>query len=177
MTAAATSHVTLTMRGATNADIPFLRDVYASTRESELAQVDWTDEQKGAFVDHQFHAQLTDYTGRYPDARLYVVLVDGEPAGRLFLADLPGGREVRVLDVALLPAHRGRGLGTELLRHVLRQAAATGSVVSLHVERWNAARRLYERLGFTVVDDRDEVHLRMEARPVVGETGESEGVS
>ena len=55
------------------------------------------------------------------------------------------------LSMALLPGHRGRGIGTALLRRLLAEAARGSEAVSLSVSESNAARRLYERHGFAVV--------------------------
>jgi ribosomal protein S18 acetylase RimI-like enzyme len=63
-----------------------------------------------------------------------------------------------IVDVALLPAHRGRGIGTALLTPILDEAERTGRAVSIHVARENPARRLYDRLGFVQVADQG-VHL------------------
>ncbi len=147
------------VRAAVEGDRPLLRGVYASAREDELAPVPWSSEQKQAFLDLQFEAQDREYRARYADAAYLVVLVGSEPAGRLYLARYPG--ELRIVDLALLPRHRGHGVGTSLVRDVVALAASEARIVSLHVERWNPARRLYERLGFTE-SSHDDVYLRME---------------
>jgi ribosomal protein S18 acetylase RimI-like enzyme len=72
--------------------------------------------------------------------------------------------EIRVVDVALLPAARGRGIGTALLRDLLAEGARTGKKVSIHVERFNRALGLYRRLGFGEVEENGP-YLLMEWRP------------
>jgi ribosomal protein S18 acetylase RimI-like enzyme len=141
-------------------DRDFLLRVYASTREEELRLVDWSDEQKEAFVQMQFVAQDTDYRHNYPDASFDVIEVEGEPAGRLYVdrrAD-----DIRVVDISLLPEYRGRGIGTTLLRELLDEGARAAKRVSIHVEKNNPALRLYQRLGFVPVQDRG-VYLLLEA--------------
>jgi ribosomal protein S18 acetylase RimI-like enzyme len=140
------------LRPATEADRPLLEAVYAASRAAELEPVLWPDEVKAAFLASQFALQDTAYRGAYPDGRFLVVEVDGRSAGRLYLADLPG--ELRIVDIALLPAVQGRGVGTRLLDDVLAEAEARALPVTLHVERWNPAWRLYQRLGFTEVEER-----------------------
>jgi GNAT superfamily N-acetyltransferase len=110
----------------------------------------------------QFEAQDRHYRQLHPDGSFLVVEVDGEPAGRLVLARLV--REIRVIDIALLPAYRGAGIGTRLLRDVIADADAAALPVSLHVEPWSPARRLYERLDFRSAGQ-DGIYERME-RPV-----------
>lgn len=139
-----------------------IRVVYASTRADELAQVPWTDEQKAAFCAQQEHAQRTHYDTHFAAARREVVEVDGRVVGRLYVHH--DADEVLLIDVALLPEHRGDGIGTELVRSVLAEGAARGVRVTAHVELFNRARTLYERLGFTEVS-RDDVYALMAAYP------------
>jgi ribosomal protein S18 acetylase RimI-like enzyme len=143
-------------------DREFLYRVYASTRADELAVVPWDERQKEAFLRAQFDAQDRWYREQYPRASYEVIVVDGEPAGRLYLHR--GEAEIRIVDVALLPAHRGNGFGTSLLRELLAEADAAGKRVTIHVERMNPALRLYERLGFSVAEDKG-VYLFLERRP------------
>jgi ribosomal protein S18 acetylase RimI-like enzyme len=140
----------IALRPATPDDQAFLLAVYGSTRADELSIVPWTDEEKSRFVEMQFEAQDAHYRQAYPDGRFLVVAADDVPIGRLYVATLAG--EVRLIDIALLPAHRGAGIGTSLVVGVLREADAAGLPVRLHVEPWNPARRLYERLGFVLVE-------------------------
>ena len=152
----------VTLRPVTPADEAFLRVVYAWTRADELAVTPWTDEEKAAFVRMQFEAQRRYYAEVYPDAAHDVVVVDGEDAGRLYVARFD--EEIRIVDVALLPAFRGRGVGELLLSQVLAEAAASGRKVVIHVEHQNRARSLYDRLGFEAVEEVGVYH-RMEWRP------------
>jgi ribosomal protein S18 acetylase RimI-like enzyme len=154
----------LALRPATEADEPFLLRVYASTREEELALVPWTDEQKSAFVGMQFAAQSAHYATHYAGMSADVVLVDGDPAGRLLVARW--ATEIRIVDVTLLPAFRGRGAGGELVAELMDEATEMAKRLSVHVERENRARGLYERLGFRPVGDAG-VYLRMEWDPAV----------
>lgn len=152
----------VTLRPATDADLPFLSRLYASTREEELAGVDWPQEQKDAFARQQFEAQHAWYREQYAGASFDVVEVDGEPAGRLYVDRWP--REVRIVDISLLPQHRGRGVGSALLAALFAEADAAAKPVSVHVERFNPALRLYGRLGFAFREDKG-VYLLLE-RPV-----------
>lgn len=152
----------LTLRPATDADRPFLLDVYASTREREMERVPWTDEQKAAFLQMQFEAQDAHYRQHYAAASFDVVEADGEPVGRLYVDRWP--EEIRIVDIALLPRARGHGLGSQLLADLFRESAEAGKAVSIHVEKENPARRLYDRLGFREVEDRGVyVLMRREA--------------
>jgi ribosomal protein S18 acetylase RimI-like enzyme len=77
-----------------------------------------------------------------------------------------GESEIRIVDIALLPDYRGNGIGTALLRDLFSEADAAGKTVTIHVERFNPALRLYERLGFSVAEDKG-VYLFLERRPAM----------
>lgn len=149
----------ITLRPIVSDDRSFLLAVYASTRQLELAAVEWEAAQKAAFVAMQFEAQHAYYQEHYAGAAFDVILVDGQPAGRLYVAR--EADEIRIVDIALLPDFCNRGLGTTLLRGLQSEAAAAGKPLRIHVERFNPALRLYERLGFYPIADRG-VYLFME---------------
>jgi ribosomal protein S18 acetylase RimI-like enzyme len=147
----------LALRPIAATDEPFLYQVYAGTRADELALVDWNDAQKAAFVTMQFRAQHAHYMAVYPHASFQIVLMDGRPVGRLYLNR--GAEEFRIIDIAILPESRGMGLGTSLIRAILDEAAARRVPVTIHVEIFNRARRLYDRLGFRRTADAGVYHL------------------
>lgn len=140
-------------------DREFLFQVYASTRAGELAVVPWDGAQKEAFLRAQFDAQDRWYHTQYTRVTYDVIAVDGEPAGRLYVRR--GETEIRIMDISLLPEHRGCGVGTALLGSLLAEADASGKRVTIHVERMNPALQLYERLGFSIAEDKG-VYLFME---------------
>jgi ribosomal protein S18 acetylase RimI-like enzyme len=156
-----------TLRSARIDDRDFLRSVYASAREEELAPVPWTEAEKAAFVDQQFAAQDAHYRANYPNPHFMIIELEGVPVGRLYHSQLDP-TEVRVMDIALLASHRGRGLGTELIVELVEAAHQSGAMVSLHVEHWNPAVALYERLGFVRAGS-DDINIRMESRPPTSE--------
>jgi ribosomal protein S18 acetylase RimI-like enzyme len=150
------------LRTVVDADRTFLVDLYASTREEELAQVAWDDGTKRAFVEQQFAAQDAHYRGNYPGATLDVIEVDGAAAGRLYVHRGPS--DIRIMDIALMPAFRGRGIGTGLLRGLMEEADASGRKLSIHVEQNNPALSLYSRLGFLPAGEHG-VYVLMERPP------------
>ena len=149
------------LRIAGSEDFDFLARVYASTRTEELAPVPWPDDLKSAFLRSQFEAQDKYYRENYTTAE-FLVILDGEtPAGRLYVDRWPD--EIRLMDIALLPEHRGKGIGTRLLRDLQDEARGVGKPLRIHVERMNPALELYKRLGFLQVEDRG-VYWLMEWR-------------
>lgn len=141
----------ISYRPATDEDLPFLAGVYASTRAEELALTGWPDEMKLQFLAHQFNAQHTDYERNYPDAERLVIRHGGEDVGRLYLDE--ESTRFSVIDIALLPAARGKGLGAAILTDIIALASEAGKPVLIYVEKNNPARRLYDRLGFLPESD------------------------
>jgi ribosomal protein S18 acetylase RimI-like enzyme len=139
------------LRPETDADIDFLMRLYASTREDELAPLPWSAEQKAAFLAQQFQAQRSHYRGSLPGCAFDVIQHAGMPVGRLYLQ--AGDTHLHLVDIALLPALRGQGVGSAILEALQAAAAASGQGVSAFVEHSNPARRLYRRLGFTEIAD------------------------
>lgn len=131
----------------------FVRDVYASTRDAEMAMVPWDDARKREFLDFQHRAQEAHYAANHEGADLDLILVDGEPVGRLYVHR--SAEEIHLLDIAVLAPRRNRGVGTLLVRRLMDEAAAAHLPLRLHVEMFNdGARRLYDRLGFRPIEER-----------------------
>jgi GNAT superfamily N-acetyltransferase len=150
------------LRAEIEADLPFLRRLYISTRWEELVIVtSWSDEQKRAFLESQFALQRHHYRTYYPGTDWRVLEQNGEPAGRLYVDRQ--AKELLVIDISLLPEWRGRGIGTVLMRAVIAEARDAGKVVTIAVEKFNPAQRLYRRLGFHEASD-EGVYWFMEWR-------------
>jgi GNAT superfamily N-acetyltransferase len=141
----------ITFRPIEEKDMEFLYQVYASTREEELAQVDWDEAKKETFLRMQFSAQHQHYQKYYAEADYSVILVDDVPAGRLYLDW--GKDEIRIIDIALLPEYRGKGTGTLIVKDLQSVARKKGLPVRIHVEQFNPAMKLYNKLGFKKIRD------------------------
>ncbi len=141
-----------TLRPEIEADIPFLRRLYISTRWEELAPiVNWTEAQKIAFLESQFGFQRQHYRTYFPASEFAVIEQNGTSAGRIYIDRQEN--LLLVIDIALLPEWRGHGTGTALMNAVCAEARATGKKVSITVEKSNPAQTLYRRLGFREVAD------------------------
>lgn len=139
-------------RPLADADLAFIASLYASTRRDEMARVDWPAGAVDAFLHTQHEAQHAHYTRHYA-AMDWLIIVRGETAiGRLYLAEW--SREIRIVDIALVAEWRRRGLGDAILSDILALADARAKPATIHVEKMNAAKRLYERLGFRVAEDK-----------------------
>jgi ribosomal protein S18 acetylase RimI-like enzyme len=149
----------LRLRPITDEDLPFLAELYASTRREEVGQIPWSDEEREDFLRWQFESQHRHYQTYYPECEFLVVEreEDGAAIGRLYVdrwAD-----EIRLVDIALLPEHRGGGWGGAMVRELLVEGQARGLPVTIHVEYDNPALRLYRRLGFRHVDSNGIYYL------------------
>jgi len=140
----------VTKRPIETDDLPFLQYLYGTTRVMELAAVEWSDEEKVAFIAQQFQAQHYHYTTYYYDAAFDVLLLDQQTIGRLYVHRSPS--EIRIMDIALLPAYCNQGLGSFLIKQLMADAFDNNQKVSLHVEPYNPARHLYQRLNFQYVE-------------------------
>jgi GNAT superfamily N-acetyltransferase len=150
----------ITVRPEQPQDETFLFELYASTRQEELAAWSWPPEMRKAFLTMQFKASQGYYSA-FPGAEFQIVLLDGAKAGRLVVHRTP--EALRLVDIALLPQFRNTGIGTALLRRIFDEAAATKKPLRLQVLRGARAERFYHRLGFVKTGE-TETHLEMEWR-------------
>ena len=145
-------------------DLGFLSCVYASTRADEMAMVvDWSEEEKSAFLEMQFQAQHTYYQEHYADAEFLIVKEGDRPIGRLYIDRWDD--EFRIIDIALLDTARNKGIGTAILSAIQELARTETLAVRIHVEHNNPALRLYHRLGFQKIGEVG-VYFLMEWKPV-----------
>lgn len=147
----------ISLRARRDDDLEFLARLYSTTRAGEMMLLDWSAEEKDAFLAMQFEAQTRHYDEHYADAEFLVIEREDQPIGRLYLQTRDD--EIRIVDIALLPENRRSGIGGRLLQMVLDEAAETGKAVRIHVEQNNPALTLYRRLGFRKIDDLGVYHL------------------
>jgi GNAT superfamily N-acetyltransferase len=147
------------LRPVVSGDEAFLLQVYSSTRAEEMTRVDWTDEQKAAFLRMQFDAQTRHYKTHYPSAEYMVIEHDGAPAGRLTLEYTE--RQHLIMDIIVLPEFRGLGIGTAILTDLMDTARQDNLPLVLRVEFFNPAVQLYSRLGFVKTREVNSVYQEM----------------
>ncbi len=144
-------------------DYAFLLEVYGSTRADEMALVPWSADQRQAFIKMQFAGQQEHYQNTYPTASHQIILSSGRPVGRLYVARLE--KEIRIVDITLMPGDRNAGIGSFLLRGLLDEAGSVGKVVRIYVEEFNPSLRLFERLNFKSVEQQG-IHVMLEWSPI-----------
>ena len=145
-------------------DEPFVADLYAETRHTELAPVPWNETQKHFFLRSQFALQRDYYRQHYKGAEFLVIVERDTPIGRIYLHQ--GHDEIRLMEIALIQQRQGCGIGTRLVGALGELANDDDCELTLHVERDNPAVRLYQRLGFTLREERG-VNLFLGRAPAI----------
>ena len=152
----------IAVRPAEPEDAEFLRGVFASTRELERRAARWTAEEWQGFIRLQYKAQETSYTTRFPSAERDIIQCGGIDIGEIWVHRSTD--EIRLLDIAILPKYRSRGIGSFLIKQLQQDAESRNVPLRHFVEIENPdARRLYERLGFRAVETHG-LHTLMEWR-------------
>ena len=127
-------------------DRDFRYRLFCDSRQPEFALVLPPDVFQRVMA-HQFQAQTVSYRAHFPQARFDIIELDGRPIGRI-VVDRPGDR-LHLIDQAIVPEMRGRGIGTAIMRALMDEAAARRVPVTLEVASSNdPSMRLYLRLGF-----------------------------
>jgi ribosomal protein S18 acetylase RimI-like enzyme len=153
----------LQMRPCTDADQEFLLSLYRASR-SDLLQM----QAEPAFVEHliamQFQIQTQSYQNMFPDAEYWLIMLNGQPIGRLILDH--EAETLHIVDIAFAPQERGRGHGSTLLKALQSWAANAQQGLYLRVSHSNPrAQKLYLSLDFIPRDsDAMQVHLCWEKR-------------
>lgn len=146
------SDSTITLRPVTEADGELLYEIYASTRDEEMSLFSfWNDKQKEMFLRQQFNAQRKHYQQTFKDAFYWIVQQNDVPIGRLYFDTSPE-KYCSIIEITLLPNFRKKGIGESLIKDLLAYSSKQFKSVRLHVEIHNPAKRLYDRLGFTIID-------------------------
>lgn len=133
-------------------DLPFVSALYASTRREEVAATGWPPEMQEQFLAQQAAAQHSHYALHFADAEWLIIEREGEAIGRLYLREMPA--DLHIVDISLMPASRGQGIGGAILEDTLALARGRDNGVTIHVERNNPARSLYARLGFEIIEEK-----------------------
>lgn len=158
----AASALGISCRPIADSDLPFLFDVYGSTRVEELEPTGWTAEMKVQFLRHQFSAQHDHYQRHYPDAEWLVIVRGADSVGRLYVEEWAS--QIRLIDIAILPQFRRLGIGTAILSDLRDWASEKSKPLTIHVEKSNPARSLYDRMGFVFAQENGAYDL-LEWRP------------
>ncbi len=141
----------VTARVAGEADEPFIKSVFKSVRAPEFAQANLSEDQLEKFLEQQYFAMRTYYDQVFPETVYSVLSIGDQQIGFEALRDTV---ELHLIDIALLPEFRNRGVGTGRLLRLQDKAMEADKEIILSVELFNPAKSLYERLGFETYDER-----------------------
>ncbi len=162
-TPAAKNPPSFALRPVAPPDEGFLLRLYATTRAAELATTAWDAAQRDAFVRSQYQARRNDYATRFAGAEHSIITVGGQDAGVCMIRR--SATEIRLVNIELLPEHRGQGIGGALLRQLRAEARDRNLPFMLSVRENNhAAIRLYRRLGFAT-HGREGGYVAMRSEP------------
>lgn len=146
-------------------DLQFIKSLYIAGRRDELSQVNWPESTKIAFLSQQFALQTHYYKNNYRGAAWGVITKKSSPIGRLYIHT--NTEDIRIIDISIMTDFRNQGIGSEIIRSIFSLATAANIGVSIHVDHFNtSARRLYDRLGFTLTGTSSSRH-RMDWTPSI----------
>ncbi len=191
----------LLLRPCSAADAALVEQIYAASRDEEMRQTGWPAAQQQAFLRSQCALQAAHYAAHYPGAHFCLVQraagpwgqaldeVPGEALGgaqataqrhtlgRIYWhwQGLPGSNHyaLHLMDLTLLPQHRGQGLAGVLLRALQEQAQYNAARMTLHVQPHSPAQAVYQHLGFVPVPGATDegLYLRMQWAAMGQESG------
>ena len=155
------SNPALRLRPAGAADEAFIRHLFEEVRRGQFAATGLSGPIIDQIIAQQFRSQVAGYAAQFPDAISLIVTHDFTAVGRLLLHCT--GERWHVIDVALLPADCGRGLGSELFDGLEASGRERGvAALTLTVLVSNvAAHRFYQRRGFAEIASTDGAHIAM----------------
>lgn len=139
-------------------------ELYSAIRGPEFALAPITPTQREHLIRMQFRGQMSAYTQMHPNSCYHIVLLDGKPVGRLWVA--PGEREFQLVDIAVHPSLQSKGIGTVLVQRLQQEATRARLPIHSCVSKFNpGSLRFHKRLGFSIIRE-DEMHYFMEWRPL-----------
>ena len=153
----------LELRAAAPNDDQLLFEIYASSREIELTLTGWSAEQCAGFLQHQFLAQQTHYAKYFPAASNDIIMLAGEPVGRLWVDRTDA--EINILDLIVLTAQRRQGIGGRILERLKEESTRSSLPLHISVEMGNPSLAYFQRLGFAAIKENGP-HFTLEWKPL-----------
>lgn len=145
-----------------------LLPIYAGTRSREMELVPhWSEEMKTAFIQQQFWAQHNYYSHNYQGGEFLAIKKEDEIIGRLYIHKSFQEKEIRIIDITLLSTWQNRGIGSGIFEDLKKESIRLNRPLTIHVESFNPAKRLYERLGFKKISETNGVYHLMQWKPSI----------
>ncbi|WP_440875145.1 GNAT family N-acetyltransferase [Thalassotalea sp. PLHSN55] len=156
-------HKNITLRQHNADDLPFMLALYATTRQAELAMTNFSEQEKNQFISQQFNAQYQHYLQHYNSEHFDIIELNGAAIGRLFVDYWTN--EIRIVDITLTSQYQNQGIGSYLFEQLFTLARAKKKPITIHVEHNNPAKKLYQRLGFELKTQTNDIYLLMQWTP------------
>jgi len=122
-------------------DIDFLYALHVATMKDYVDKTwGWED----AFQESVFRKN-------YVPGKIQVLTFDGVDMGMLIIEERPDDIFLRAIEVH--PAYQGKGIATQIINQIIADGIQKRKPVRLQVLKVNPAKRLYERLGFSVAEE------------------------
>jgi ribosomal protein S18 acetylase RimI-like enzyme len=139
------------LRPALNQDFDYCRRLY-------FAELRWIIEK--LLLDEA--AQEIGFQKHWDPTQVRIITLDGVDIG--WLQAIAQDDELFVAQILVDRPFQRRGIGTQVMKRLIGQAAQLHQTVRLHVMKINPARRLYERLGFEVTyEDDHKFYMKLDA--------------
>lgn len=107
-----------------------------------------------------------DRFGEYPDDHCLCAELDGAVVGMVWVRNIKGFGSIDETTpefaISLLPDARGKGIGTALMRAMLKLLREKGyPQTSLAVQKDNYAVKMYKSVGFAVIGENDQEYIML----------------
>lgn len=127
------------LRGATNDDLPLLRELRRITMSDVVtSHYPWDDEIQNKRAES--HLDCTK-----------IIVIDGRDVGMVKVVTYE--REMHLSQIQILPEYQERGIGTAIIRDLQAESRRKRIPLTLQVLKKNRAVGLYLRLGFVVKEE------------------------
>jgi ribosomal protein S18 acetylase RimI-like enzyme len=144
-------------------DQAFIYRAFESSREAEFSLLGWPPEKVEELMRSQFELQTNGYSCTFPQADHLVIMLDGEPVGRVIVNE--SDVEIRMVDIAILTSFRRRGIGRSIVRMLMDVAEKARKPLRHQVYHGELdAIRFYFAMGYQVVES-GEAAFKMEWQP------------
>ena len=154
----------LRLRSESEEDQDFRYRLFCNSRPPQFAVL--APEAFEQVMTYQFHGQNLNQLARFPQASFDVIELAGEPIGRVVVDR--SAAVLHLVDLAIVPQWRDRGIGTAIMRALMDDARAAEIPVRLEVAATDdPAVRLYLRLGFIPIETA-AFYARLEWQPTAG---------
>jgi ribosomal protein S18 acetylase RimI-like enzyme len=133
-------HPQFHLRPARRDEFAFAETIYLKAMRPLLLELgSWNETERRAALRRSFKAADTS-----------IIVLDGSDIGWIQVSERD--TDYNLAQIHLLEEYCGHGIGTQLIAALLERAGREEKTVSLSVVRTNRAIKLYERLGFRVID-------------------------